>query len=848
MGALNTGSTSADLFGLVGQTVAERFRVDALVAEGGFGLVYRAQQMALARPVALKILKPAADLGPTERADFHRRFEAEAQLVARLKHPHIVQVHDFGVSGSVGGDTLHWMALEWLEGRTLERWLAGTAATTSGQRSPMDAAATMALLRPVFQAVGYAHRHGVAHLDLKPGNIFLADVDGAAVPKVLDFGIAGMKDESQSASGSRVRKSLQTPRGFQPFSPHYAAPEQVSYGRTGTWTDVHALGLLTTELLTGVPPYPEGEPEARLQAIISESRPTPRSKGISAGPWEAVLAKALARRPADRYQNADQLLAALEHDAPRTIEPSAPVNLPGRDPARRRSAVVAALAAVALAAVATAATFALRPHVGPATDQGRNTDRIVLAVLPFQNLTGDPGQEVLGDGLTDGTIGQLGRLLPERLSVIARTSVARYKNTAKGAAEIGRELGVAYLLESTVKRQQEQLRVDAHLVRVSDQTEIWSDSYAHGIEDVAGLQNEMALGVARGIRLKLGARAEMALAHRRPVIPAAYESYLRARYAPPSEGTLAASWRVRVATYQEAVRIDPTFALGYAGLAVALIAQDAVEGGAVALGPKAKTAALRAVELDGGSPQAHAALGAVLFHLYWDWAGAERELRRALELDPNELEALDYHSRLCITVGRFPEAITARTRAIELDPLSTFPRWQLGAAYLWARQYDAAIDQLRRTLAIDDKVAPAHTHLAVAYLQKGMLDAAVEQVTGAPGAPIQAGASPEALSRQGYVLARAGRIREARAVLDMLSEQARVRHVVPLAFARVYLGLGEREETFRWLEKAYHDHDTNLMFLRVDPAWDAVREDPRFIDLVRRVGIPPLVGAQPAAR
>jgi serine/threonine protein kinase/TolB-like protein/Tfp pilus assembly protein PilF len=836
-----------DPFGLVGQTLEGRFKVEQQVAEGGFGIVYRAHQLVLDRAVALKVLKTPGDLSAAGRATLHRTFEEEARTIARLKHPHIVDVYDFGVTEREPGGPLLWMAMEWLEGKTLEEELDGPRAGTL-----MTAAEALALLRPVLQTIGYAHRQQVVHRDLKPANIFLAEREGVVTVKVLDFGIAKIM---AGADTEGVPDGGNTTKGFRAFSPDYAAPEQVAHARTDPGTDVHALGLILTRMLTGRAPYSYDPIDGDLfAAVMSDQRPSPAAAGHPVGAWESVLARAMARRPADRYQNADQLLAALEESLPAAsgIPPiSPPTPAPARPtPSRWRRPRLAAVAALAVIAVAGSGYLARRFRIRAASSLFASApDRIVLAVLPFRNMTGDPKQEIVSDALTDGVIGQLGRLGPADLLVIARSSVIRYKGTGKGAGEIGQELGARYLLDSSVKRQGDELRVDAQLVRSSDQIAIWSDSYTGVMGDIQGLQNNLTRGVAGGIRLKLGANAERALMRKRPVKPEAYEAFLRAyfrcdTYLGPANDFLA---RIRssLATYEEAVRIDPTFALAYARIAMTSIQLGFYAGEVEERRTRAKEAALRALALDPDLPQAHAALGAVLYQLYGDWVEGERHLRRALELDANQAEALETISQLWMTVGRFNEAIAARTRAVEIDPLSSFVSRNLSAAYFNARQYDAAIDVLKRIIAADPQFIVAQERLALCYVQKGLLAAAAaeeDQMSAHRGIDRDRNLTTNVAVR-GYVYAKIGRVQEARRIADQLIEQARVRHLPAIDVARVHAGLGDREQTLSWLERAYAKREQNLdlIFLRVDPMWDLVRAEPRFSALIQGMGIPPLV-------
>ena len=324
------GAPAGDPFALVGQVLAGRFRIERAVAEGGFGVVYRAQQLALDRAVAIKVLKTPADLSPLARMNPQQIFEAEARTAARLKHPHIVEVYDFGVAETTGGAPLLWMAMEWLEGKTLEQVLADR------QGEPMSPAAALDFLGPLLRTMGFAHRQGVAHRDLKPGNIMLAQEGGTAVLKVLDFGIAKMMaGTGPDAPGSAARNTQDAPA----FSPDYAAPEQLVRAATGPWTDVHALALIMTEFLTGQAAY--GPVNGNLYSqVLSVRRPTPESKGIPVGDWEPVLSRALAQRPEDRYPDADAFVEALEKSLPGDDRENRPGGNPGEDISRRAAEVV----------------------------------------------------------------------------------------------------------------------------------------------------------------------------------------------------------------------------------------------------------------------------------------------------------------------------------------------------------------------------------------------------------------------------------------------------------------------------------------------------------------------------
>jgi TolB-like protein/thioredoxin-like negative regulator of GroEL len=806
-GAVVTSAGDRDPFGLVGITLAGRFAIEACVAEGGFGVVYRALQVALARPVAIKILKPQASGGLGEGT-----FQDEARTVARLKHPSIVEVHDFGVSEGRASQPLRWMALEWLDGKTLERTL--TERRACGER-PLTPPEALDLLRPVLRAIGFAHRQGVAHRDLKPSNILLARLPEGVVPKVLDFGVAQMV---AGAEGARPGTGGATTRSWHGFSPDYAAPEQVSYGRTGPFTDVHALALMLTELLTGQPPYGVGAPEQRFEAAVAERRPTPAAAGVSAAGWEPVLARALARRPADRYPDADALLAALEgaQAAPSPVTPGA------RAPSPRR------WVALALAALAGAAAIAgVGWRIGSRRASNAAGDRIMLAVLPFENLTGDRQQDYFSDGLTEGMISQLSRLSPERLGVIGRTSVMQYKGTRKSVRAIGQELGVGYLLECSVTRAGNRVRIDARLLATTNQTQLWADSYDRQLEDVMTLQNEVAQAIAVKVRLTLSAERKAQLARVRPVSPAAYDAYLRGRHLLEND-----NFNEARPYFEQATQLDPSYAAAYAGLAE--VYDSALKGPAPPdTLAKGKAAAVRALELDEQLPEAHAVLGSLLGRHEWNWALSGRHLRRAVDLDPNSADAHYRYAGYLSSVGRLADAVIEFKRGVELNPFSVRMNIALASAYYHNRRYDEAIAQSRRTLELDPQYQRAHLRIALSYVEMGRYEQALAAATQAGNYRMWIEAS---------VHARAGRKQEAASILATVISDGQ-RNAAEIA--QIYAALGRHDDAFRWLEKALNGNRFHLMGLRSNQAWDPLRSDPRFAEVVRRVGAPDLSGTSP---
>jgi eukaryotic-like serine/threonine-protein kinase len=790
-----------DPFGLVGKTIAARFRVERLVAEGGFGVVYRAEQLALHRAVALKVLKLPGDLGRGQKLASDRTFEEEARIGAALKHPHIVEIYDFGVAEQPPGTALHWMALEWLEGRSLEAVLKARRAQSAPRMEP---AQVLELLRPVISAVGYAHRERVVHRDLKPGNIFVVETHGMTIPKVLDFGISKLMAEPDEDGGDA---GIKTTRGPPAFSPDYAAPEQVSYGKTGPWTDVHALGLIATEMLTGQQPYAGVGLEERFGAIMSPHRPTPASKGVVVPAWEPVLAKALARRPAERYEDASELLVELEARVS-----AKPVRL--RLSRRGLAWITGGLLVVVVGIWTSIAWFQTR---GPSPSR-----RVMMAVLPFENLTGDPQQDYFSDGLTEGMIGQLGRMQPDRLAVIARTSVAQYKGSKKSVKEIGRELGVQYVLECSVQRAGNRVHIEARLISADDQVQLWSDSYEHELQDVLVMEGEVARDIASEVRLKLTPQQLNGLSRSRSLEPAAFDAYLRGRHLIGE-----ANFAQAAAHLERAVHLDPGFAAAYAALAALyerrLTTQPSRSEASVV---QTKAAALRALELDEHLAAAHAALATILFGHQWDWNGAAGHFRRALELDPNDADANLQYCLYLRSLGRREESLAACKSAVELNPFDWNSNMALCSGYYNTHRTEDAIRQCQRTVELSGTDASrgwAYMRLALIHADSGSDAQALTEASKSRDAWVT-----------GYVHARAHRPAEALAVVEQMKRDG----AAAMWLGIVYTALNRPDDAFLWLEKAYQQREYGLVGLREQIWWDPVRNDPRFESLIRRIGIP----------
>ncbi len=457
-------------------------------------------------------------------------------------------------------------------------------------------------------------------------------------------------------------------------------------------------------------------------------------------------------------------------------------------------------------------------------------DRVILAVLPFDNLSGDPEQEFFSDGLTEEMIAQLGKLNPDRLTVIAPSSVAKYKRSTLSVKQIGRELHTDYLVEGSVRREPDRVRITVHLVQVSDQTDRWAESYDSDVKDILALQDSVARTIANQINITLAPAEASPIATPRSVDPAAYEAYLKGRY----------FWNKRTAEgmqkaevyFQQAIDKDPTYAVAYSGLADCNsgLTWHGFTSPSETL-PRAHAAALKAIEIDPQSAEAHASLGLVLDH-EWDWSGAETEFKRALQLDRRYANAHHWYGDNLSIRGRHDEALLEARKAIDLDPLNLMIGTWLGLRYYLARNYDGAITQGRNAVELDPNFAASHLVLGEAYVQKGLQDKGLAELQRAASL---SGKNPLYLAQVAVAYASMGRRREALEIVDELQTTSVSRYVSPYGLAQIYAALKDKEQTFKWLQVSYDGRAVWMSYLAVDPVFDAYRSDQRFQDLLRRV-------------
>jgi len=525
-------------------------------------------------------------------------------------------------------------------------------------------------------------------------------------------------------------------------------------------------------------------------------------------------------------------LRLVDHDHDPSSEKAAHVETAREHATRspRTRFLAAAAASLALACVALLAVWAWRRASSNPMDSARKT---VLAVLPFDNLSRDPDQEFFSDGLTEEMIAQVGRLSRERLTVIARSSVAKYKGSKLTAKEIGRELNADYLVQGSVRRSSDRVRITVQLIQARDQTDVWTESYDRELKDVLAVQDSVVRSIASEIHIALTEEQEKRLAAPRQISPEAYEAYLKGRY----------YWNKRTGEsmqkaeqyFEQAIDNDPTYAAAYSGLADCNsgLTWHGFKSPIEAL-PKAYAAARKALEIDPKSAEAHASLGLAMTHS-WDWTGAEAEFRRALQLDPQYANAHHWYGDYLSIRGRHREALAEAKHALELDPLNLMISTWVGLRYYMARDYSRAIDQNRNSVELDPNFAAAHLLLGEDYLGAGLHSEAVNELKKAANL---SGASPLYTAQVAVALAVEGRSGDALRIAHELEAISRKRYVSPYGLAQIYAASNKKEDTFKWLQAAYEDHAVWMGYLAVDPIFDRYRLDERFKDLLRRVGLP----------
>jgi serine/threonine-protein kinase len=754
------------------------------------GVVYKAEDMKLKRTVALKFLPPEL----TRDKDAKTRFIHEAQAASALQHHNICAIHDIGETD----DGHMFIVMDCYDGETLKEKIA---------RGPLAVDEAIDIVSQVAEGLAKAHATGMVHRDIKPANIMITS-DG--VVKILDFGLAKL------AGQTKVTKT-----GTTVGTVAYMSPEQARGDETDSRSDIWPLGVVLYEMMRGRLPF-RGEVEpAMLYAIMNEDpEPVMTLRGDVPHGVEAIIEKALAKERARRYGTMDEFLSDLEAQRDQiTLGIKQRRFRAMRGFKRRKRLTTGAVTIVALvAAVVLVQVF----HNGDMTIDS-------IAVLPLEDLSGDPAQEYFADGMTDALIAELTKI--GALDVISRTSVMRYKETDKPLPQIARELGVTVVVEGSVLRDGERVRITAQLIHASTDRHLWADNYDRDFGDILILTSEVARAIAHEIQVILTPREQLQLAGARPVNPVAHDLYLKGKYyyyKATKEGDEKA-----INYLQQAIEADSNYAPAYARLAAAYMWYS-YDGhlSPEETYPICSRLIEKALEIDDTLAEAHMVLAGVKYHLDWDWVGADAEYKRALELDPNLGEYRGQYAFFLLATGRFEEAIAEAERTLHLDPVALWPNKNLSYMYYHARQYEQAVLQWQQMIDLELDVTTAYRGLVRTYEAMGRYEDAVKfkkKVFALWGEPSQRIAALDSTFSEsgpkGYWMWHLERL---------TGEYDRY----PILIAMYYAQLGERDQAFAWLEKAYEKHAGQLFLLKVDPLWDPLRDDSRYHDMLRRVGFP----------
>jgi eukaryotic-like serine/threonine-protein kinase len=706
------------------------YEIVSSIGSGGMGQVYRAKDTRLGRSVAIKILNK----------EHMQRFEREARAIAALNYPHICQLYD------IGSD---YLVMEYVDGTAI--------------KGPLSVEEAVRLAIQIAGALDEAHKRGILHRDLKPGNIM---VTSGGSTKLLDFGLAKLSAGSESETAS-------TMDGTVMGTPAYMSPEQAQGMPVDARSDIFSYGAVLYEIISGARAF-EGTSTVEVLSAVLRDEPKPLQ---TLPQLERIVMRCLAKQPAQRYQTIAEVKAELEQISVKSAE---------QQPS--------------------------------------------IAVLPFVNMSGDKEQEYFSDGLAEEIINALAQI--PGLKVIARTSAFAFRGKEQDITKIAEALRVRTILEGSVRKSGNRIRITAQLIDATDGSHLWSERYDRDMTDVFAIQDEISQVITRTLRVRL--LGDRPLVKRTTENLEAFNLYLKGRnylYKSTGVGDLAKQ------CFEQAIAIDPTYARPWYGLATLYYSL-----GAVGILPakvayaQCSQATLKALALDEMLPEAHSVLAA-LRAIEFDWEGAEREFRRALELGPGVSDIwMHYSGTYLVPMRRFDEAIAASQRSVELDPLNPFFHYHLGLRYHVARQYERSIEQHKNAIELEPNTLGSYLGLGLNFIQTGNLEEAVRVVDKFSQLPVFV---PIFIASRGYIYARAGRLEDARKLLDELQKSSLQTYVPPTSFAVIHIGLGEIDLALDWLEKGVEEHDSLQAMIISAPIFDPIRSHPRYHALRRKMNLEP---------
>ncbi len=789
-----------------GTTLAGRYQVIEELGHGGMGRVYKVFDTDIKEKIALKILRPeiALDRNTVER------FSNELKLARKISHRNVCRMFDLGKSE---GTT--FITMEFVPGEDLKKLIR-----KSGQ---LGAGRAVSIAKQVCEGLAEAHHLGVVHRDLKPQNI-MVDEDGNA--RIMDFGIA------RSLGGKGI-----TGAGVMIGTPEYMSPEQVEGKEIDQRSDIYSLGIILYEMVTGHVPF-EGDSAFTIGVKHKSERPrNPRELNahIPEGLSRLIL-RCLEKDKGNRYQTAEELRTDLEK-----VEQGLPTTerlAPKRKPMTSREITVKfnvrrVLVPAFIVLVLAVAAFLLWRFI-PKKEKAPTAAATVkksIAVLPFEDISAIKDQEPLAEGIPETLINALSSI--EGLHVSARTSSFSFKGRQQDIGEIGRKLGVETLLEGSIQVAGNRLRIMVRLIKIADGFPIWSQDYNKTADDVFSIQDDIAQSVVKALKIKLLGEKQGPIVKSYTANREAYNLYLQGRYLWEKRGK--EDVLKAIALFNKAIEKDPTYALAYAGIADSYeVLGDNVELPPNESFPAGKAAALKALEIDDSLAEAHVSLAGLLESYEHDFSGAEKEFKKAIELNHGYATAHHWYALFLSDQGRHDEAIEEIMQARELDPISPRINANVGGEILYnARKYDQAIDELKKSIKLFPDHAANFVNIGKAYTQVGRYREAISAFN--RGLALQPEIAGFILG-PAYCYALSGHRDEAQKRLNKIIDNSKKMYVSPTEIARVYIGLGDKEQAFIWLDKAFSENDGRLTILKVDPTFDPLRSDPRFTALLKKIG------------